>query len=493
MKINKHFFMIIIILAITACNIFSQTIPTDSLYLGQIVPGSTPKVFNLAVTNGLRPVERIAITSDGKEIYYSELDTWPPSNLRIKCYKYSDNKWQGPTVVFEGFLGPGLADNDSTMYMQKNVGAISCTYFSKRTSTGWATPAMLLSATDQAHYFQKTKFNNFYLSSTSPSTSSNNDICRIVTVGTTQQIKSLGKPINTSDTENDFFVDRNESYLIFIRFGSNTASDLYISYKNDKGNWTNPKKFGAPINTSDPNWECCPFVSSDNKYLFFTRGGNYMNSYYTYWVKIDNIIDSLRHTNFVPFLMNQITTQTFPVNKSFTYTVPDSIFVDDDGNNTLTYSATLSNGNPLPAWLPFNPLTKTFTGNPTEVTSVSVKVTAKDTANASIACSFVINVTVASGVEDNKGELPKSLNLNQNYPNPFNPTTTIEFAIHKTGRYSLKLYNTVGELVKVISDKEYNAGNYNETFNAEALSSGMYIYRLTGEQATISRKMVILK
>ncbi|MBK7227621.1 MAG: T9SS type A sorting domain-containing protein [Ignavibacteriales bacterium] len=89
--------------------------------------------------------------------------------------------------------------------------------------------------------------------------------------------------------------------------------------------------------------------------------------------------------------------------------------------------------------------------------------------------------------------MPESIYLYQNYPNPFNPTTTIEFAIPKTGIYSLSLYNALGELVKEISDREYESGYYKETFDATGLSSGVYIYRLTGYDANIVRKMVVLR
>ena len=256
-------------------------------------PGNVPKKFILPTTSGLQPVERIAITDDGKELYYSEINNWPATNLRIKCFKYLDNKWQGPFVSIEGYASPGLAYNDSIMYVEKSLTySTSLTYFSKRTNSGWSTPIKFLSTNASTHYYQKTNLNNFYLSSVF---SANSDICKLIINNSDTLIQSLGLPMNTPDTENDFFIARDESYIIFIRFGSSAASDLYISYKNNKGNWANPKKFGTPINTPDPNWECCPFVSNDNKFLFFTRGGNNMNSYYTYWVKIDNIIDSLKH------------------------------------------------------------------------------------------------------------------------------------------------------------------------------------------------------
>jgi hypothetical protein len=217
-----------------------------------------------------------------------------------------------------------------------------------------------------------------------------------------------------------------------------------------------------------------------------------MGSYFTYWVKIDNIIDSLRHTNFVPYLNYQIPGQSFQAGQLCSYTFPDSTFIDDDGNNTLTYSATLSNGNPLPAWLSFDPDTRTFTGTSAETINLNIKVKATDSANVSVSCTFGINVTI-TGIDESKEQLPESFNLYQNYPNPFNPATTIEFAIPKTGRYSLDLYNTLGELVKQISDREYDAGYYKETLNATGLSSGMYVYRLTGNDANIVRKMVVLR
>jgi hypothetical protein len=119
-------------------------------------------------------------------------------------------------------------------------------------------------------------------------------------------------------------------------------------------------------------------------------------------------------------------------------------------------------------------------------------ITATDSANTSVACTFAINVSI-TGLEKTEKQLPGSINLFQNYPNPFNPTTTIEFAIPKAGRYTMSLYNALGELVKEISDKEYVAGYHKETFNATGLSSGMYIYRLAGNEANIVRKMVVLR
>jgi hypothetical protein len=492
MKKTLQGILIISMLVISSIPLFAQVIPPDSLYLGQTPPGNIPKIFNLPITTGLRPVERIAITSDGKEIYYGELNTYPPSIQKVSCMKYLDNRWQGPFNVFDGYAAPRLSINDSTMYTQANINDFSTTFISKRISTGWSTPVMLLSTIQQTHYFQTTDLNNSYLASKLPSSPSQRDICRLVITGSDTLIQGLGLPINTTNDENDLFVAPDESYLLFSRNSSTGGGDIYLSFKKDNGKWTSPKMFGQPINKPANSWEYGQFISKDGKYLFFTSGGTKMSSYYTYWVKIDNIIDSLRQTNFVPYLNYQIPSQSVQKGQSFNYTIPDSTFIDDDGNNTLTYSAALNDGNPLPVWLLFDPFTKTFTGTPTEDAAINVKVTATDNAAVSVSCAFTINVSI-TGIEETKKQLPEGINLFQNYPNPFNPTTTIEFAISKTGRYSLSLYNTLGELVKEISNREYKTGYYKETFNAAGLSSGMYIYRLTGNNTSIVRKMVLLR
>lgn len=52
---------------------FAQTIPYDSLYMGQIPPADIPKIFELDVSPEHFAAERITISNDGKEIFYSEI------------------------------------------------------------------------------------------------------------------------------------------------------------------------------------------------------------------------------------------------------------------------------------------------------------------------------------------------------------------------------------------------------------------------------------
>jgi hypothetical protein len=96
------------------------------------------------------------------------------------------------------------------------------------------------------------------------------------------------------------------------------------------------------------------------------------------------------------------------------------------------------------------------------------------------------------GVEDEslRGE---EYDLEQNYPNPFNPITRIRFRIKVTGFITLKIYDVLGREVTTLISKNMNAGYHEFFFDASQLSSGIYIYRLTADNFSSSRKMILLK
>jgi len=463
---------------------FAQTIPTNSLYLGQSVPGLVPKIFQLQVTPGLAAGERITITSDNKEIYYGELNGWPATSQRIKYYKYSGTSWQGPFVVFEGYIGPCLSPNDSIMYMQKNVNNNTSvwTYYSRRNGAGWTTPQRLLSMTRATHYLQETDQKNYYAASMAANVLPPVDLFKLNIHNGDTTLQSLGAPINTTATENDFFIARDESYLIFCRFASGSASDLHISYKKQDGTWTYPKTLGTQVNTPNPNWEACPFVTRDNKYLFFMRGGNDLASYSIYWVKIDNLIDSLRQTNFVPYVKYSLQPQSLKTGRETVFQISDSTFIDDDGNNTLVVTASLSNGNPLPAWLSFDPDSLSFTGNPTESGSYYIKVMATDPAGATAMSTFTLRVVDASGVDNQSSVHDVRL-----YPNPAKDKLFLSWTNPAYRDANILVTNITGEMVM---DARINGGS-TATIDLTGKASGIYFLKLTIDGEVINRKFYL--
>jgi hypothetical protein len=89
--------------------------------------------------------------------------------------------------------------------------------------------------------------------------------------------------------------------------------------------------------------------------------------------------------------------------------------------------------------------------------------------------------------------LPASSTLYQNYPNPFNPTTTIRFALADAETVKLTIYDLAGRTVASLIDEELSAGSHEVTFNASALTSGVYFYRLNAGNMSSVKKFVLMK
>jgi len=89
--------------------------------------------------------------------------------------------------------------------------------------------------------------------------------------------------------------------------------------------------------------------------------------------------------------------------------------------------------------------------------------------------------------------LPTEYVLSQNYPNPFNPSTTIQYQIPQSGNVTLKVYDVLGNEVALLVDEMKQQGNYEVSFDASSLSSGVYIYRLIVDNFVETKKMVLMK
>lgn len=94
--------------------------------------------------------------------------------------------------------------------------------------------------------------------------------------------------------------------------------------------------------------------------------------------------------------------------------------------------------------------------------------------------------------------VPQVFSLAQNYPNPFNPATTLSFGLPVESNITLSVYNSLGELVKVVAQGTLQAGTHNMNFEAVDLPSGIYLYTLNakgsdGVEFTQTAKMLLLK
>ena len=112
-----------------------------------------------------------------------------------------------------------------------------------------------------------------------------------------------------------------------------------------------------------------------------------------------------------------------------------------------------------------------------------------------------ISIFLNNGVPTGLGHIssqPKTFKLDQNYPNPFNPVTTISYQLSEAGFVQLEIFNILGEKEKILVSESQNVGTYSVNWNGigtdgNALSSGVYLYRLQVNGELIQRKMLLTK
>lgn len=286
--------IIVIAFLLFANIVYTQSIPGSGIYLGKKPPVLIPERFISAVTTGSFAAERIAISNDGKEIYYTEVKSYyPATGDTIKYYRFSGCKWEGPFNLFPGYLSPALSVTGDTMYFQ-TAGSEYETFMAVKKGKGWTRPQRILKNLNSAHYLQVTGKGNHYISSKSDNTIGGNDWCKLLFVNTDTIVQSFGRPVNTERDNLDFYIAKDESFIITA-----TITGLAISYPKANGGWTSPRNLGEDINFGLASWG--PYVTSDKRYLFYSTGTkpDYSDTG-IFWVRIDNLIDSLKNTNNVP-------------------------------------------------------------------------------------------------------------------------------------------------------------------------------------------------
>jgi hypothetical protein len=84
-------------------------------------------------------------------------------------------------------------------------------------------------------------------------------------------------------------------------------------------------------------------------------------------------------------------------------------------------------------------------------------------------------------------------NLSPAYPNPFNPTTNIDFSVSEAGYASVKVYNLMGQVVGTLIDGMVDADTYSLTWDAQHLSSGVYMIKAESNGQVATQKIMLLK
>lgn len=273
------------------------------MYLNQKPPGLEAQVFAPGTISVKDQYEYGSFFSgDGKEFYYAVIVNKKP---QIRLATYQNNKWAEPTVLLASdqyeYNDPFLSPDQKRLFFisdraldGKGDKKDFDIWYIERQENGWSDPISAgpsINSDKNEYYMSFTTNGTMYFSSnhgTDQSTDMNYDIySSAYSNGKFQPLTKLSNAVNTEHYEADVFVSPDETYVIFCgeRPDGLGKGDLFISFKNEKGEWQKAKNMGEAVNSG--GYEFCPFVSSDGKHLFFSRDGD------VYWVRAE-IIDSLK-------------------------------------------------------------------------------------------------------------------------------------------------------------------------------------------------------
>ncbi len=300
-KMNKKSQLIILVILIWILGVSqSQEKASDFLilkgsYLGQKPPGMTPElfapeIFKAEVHGG------IVFSPDGKEVYWDLME----EGRNILYMRIENDQWTKPAEVsFKSSYGTGDAtispDGSKLLFTtQESIEggrkeADENIWYVERKNGGWGKPKPLSSVVNSypLHWQLSIAANsNLYFGA-------DGDIyVAIPQNGKYSTVKKVSPAINTEHYDSTPFISPDESYLIFSRYGGDLRyADLFISFKDRKGNWTEAKNMGRRIN-SDMH-ELCPNVTADRKYLFFNRNHGEKGDLRIFWVSA-KIIDDMK-------------------------------------------------------------------------------------------------------------------------------------------------------------------------------------------------------
>jgi len=298
MKKLTYLFCLALISITINVNAQSNFWKSRDAYLGQTPPADTPKLFAPALLahDSTFSIDRVAFSADGKEMFYCTNTSWfANKDLKIMYFKYDGKKWTGPMVLNEHYSAPTFSPDYKTLFF--TGGGFGMVWQSHRAGNGWSTPELYLKRNYEVYDFMPTISGNKYVGSNGtwgkPQNYNAWRFSMMPASNADTTIQDLGAPLNSPGFNGDFFIARDESYIIIsAKEKPDFECELFISFRKPDKTWTDPKSLGPLINNGNAH-RFGASVSPDGKYLFYTHGTSAKDCA-IYWVRFDNLLKKLR-------------------------------------------------------------------------------------------------------------------------------------------------------------------------------------------------------
>ena len=216
---------------------------------------------------------------------------------------------------------------------------------------------------------------------------------------------TLSNPATVTDSSANTFTATNTTLSATTTYWLVTSNSATISNPTDPG-----RGFEVSVipNTTADTGAATGWSIGNGRFKSGINQAAWANSSNRIIFTIRGTLGSTTVTNAAPTVATEIPNQTATAGAAFSFAFLDTTFTDADAGDTLTYTATLDDNSALPAWLSFDPATRTFSGTPTAAETVSVKVTASD-ASDSVSDTFDIVVSLPTGICSRTAEVQTAL------------------------------------------------------------------------------------
>ncbi|MBL6447982.1 PD40 domain-containing protein [Fulvivirga sp. 29W222] len=289
------------------CPFLLELLCSTMLY-GQNTADTTAQLFEPGLISTKYPNRDIAISTDGNEVFYTLQSYKREVSVIMRLVKVK-GKWSKPQVASfsgqHGDLEPAFSPDGKRLYFVSNRSANGTTkedydiWYVDKTNDKWGDPINIgtpVNTEENEFYPSITSKGDLYFTAEYEDNKGKEDIyvSRLVN-GKYTNPESISEAVNSKTYEFNAFIVPDESYILFTSYGRPDdlgGGDLYISSKNDQGEWSPARHLSHSVNSTALDY--CPFVSADSKYLYFTSDRSSVTSARDY-KSIINMMESIEN------------------------------------------------------------------------------------------------------------------------------------------------------------------------------------------------------
>ncbi|MCF2859144.1 hypothetical protein L1286_16800 [Pseudoalteromonas sp. SMS1] len=246
-------------------NTYAKDVPVSAKqhYFGETPPGLKPTLFDPKVVSPDGRFEGGVFSPDMKEFYFTRKNGKYKERVFF-VIRYEHGRWG--EVSESAIRWPQFTPDGSMMYGGK--------WYREKTKIGWSEPKRQGKfLKEQGHGVSISAHGTYFFPFFKKADNGKGNLgySRLID-GEYQSPIKLGAQINQGEWIAHPYIAPDESYLMWdvVRADGHGKSDIYISFKDKKGNWLPAMNMGSHINTHLS--ESSPRVTHDGKYLFFSRG-----------------------------------------------------------------------------------------------------------------------------------------------------------------------------------------------------------------------------